>query len=174
MIDHDGIYDPNDFNDRVLLGFKGTWSHTELHGMRLRLQGAKLNKAKKGELRCSPPTGYVYDVDGHLVIDPDESVVAAIRLVFQQFRELLTAFKVMSYFAENKIPFPRRLWRPGEMGTLHWGPVNHSRITAILHNPTYAGAYVYGRRRSLPVIDNGQIIRVKTQYGSVKPQSAVN
>lgn len=84
VIDHDGIYDPNDFNDRVLLGFKGTWSHTELHGMRLRLQGAKLNKAKKGELRCSPPTGYVYDVDGHLVIDPDESVVAAIRLVFQQ------------------------------------------------------------------------------------------
>ncbi len=81
VIDHDGIYNPNDFNDRVLLGFKGTWSHTELHGMRLRLQGAKLNKAKKGQLRCTPPTGYVYDTDGQLVFDPDESVVAAIRLV---------------------------------------------------------------------------------------------
>ncbi len=74
VIDHDGIYNPNDFNDRVLLGFKGTWSHTELHGMRLRLQGAKLNKAKKGELRCTPPTGYVYDDEGQLVFDPDESV----------------------------------------------------------------------------------------------------
>lgn len=150
VIDHDGVYNPNDFNDRVLLGFKGTWSHTELHGMRLRLQGAKLNKAKKGELRTAPPTGYVYDPDGCLVFDPDESVVAVIRLVFQQFRLLGTAFKVMRYFALNQIPFPRRRWRPGEIGTLHWGSVNHSRITAILHNPTYTGTYVYGRRRSLP------------------------
>jgi DNA invertase Pin-like site-specific DNA recombinase len=163
VIDHDGVYNPNDFNDRVLLGFKGTWSHTELHGMRLRLQGAKLNKAKKGELRTAPPTGYVYDPDGCLVFDPDESVVAVIRLVFQQFRLLGTAFKVMRYFATNQIPFPRRLWRPGEMGTLRWGSVNHSRITAILHNPTYTGTYVYGRRRSLPVIEAGQIVRVKTK-----------
>ena len=99
VIDHDGIYNPNDFNDRVLLGFKGTWSHTELHGMRLRLQGAKLNKANKGELRCTPPTGYVYDADGKLMFDPDEGVVTVIRLVFQQFRLLGTAFKVMRYFA---------------------------------------------------------------------------
>ena len=163
VIDHDGVYDPNDFNDRVLLGFKGTWSHTELHGMRLRLQGAKLNKAKKGELRTAPPTGYVYDPEGNLVFDPDESVVAAMCLVFQQFQLLGTAFKVMRYFVENQIPFPRRLWRPGEIGTLHWGPVNHSRITTILHNPTYTGTYVYGRRRSLPIIESGQIVRVKTQ-----------
>lgn len=163
VIDHDGVYDPNDFNDRVLLGFKGTWSHTELHGMRLRLQGAKLNKAKKGELHTAPPTGYVYDPDGQLVFDPDESVVAAIRLVFQQFRLLGTAFKVMRYFATNQIAFPRRLWRPGEIGVLKWGAVNHGRITAILHNPTYTGTYVYGRRRSLPVIESGQIARVKTQ-----------
>ena len=163
VIDHDGVYNPNDFNDRVLLGFKGTWSHTELHGMRLRLQGAKLNKAKKGELRTAPPTGYVYDPDGCLVFDSDESVVAVIRLVFQQFRLLGTAFKVMRYFALNQIPFPRRLWRPGEISTLHWGTVNHSRITAILHNPTYTGTYVYGRRRSLPVIESGQIVRVKTK-----------
>ncbi|MGK7916024.1 MAG: recombinase family protein [Prochloraceae cyanobacterium] len=163
VIDHDGIYNPNDFNDRVLLGFKGTWSHTELHGMRLRLQGAKLNKAKKGELRCTPPTGYVYDDEGQLVFDPDESVVAAINLVFEQFRRLGTAYKVMQYFATHSIPFPRRIWRPGDVGTLHWGPVNHSRITAVLHNPTYAGTYVYGRRRSRPVIESGQIVGVKSQ-----------
>ena len=163
IIDHDGIYDPNDFNDRVILGFKGTWSHTELHGMRLRLQGAKLNKAKKGELRCSPPTGYVYDPEGKLVLDPDEGVVAAIQLAFQQFRALGTAFGVMRYFCVNQIPFPRRRWRPGQIGTLHWGPANLSRITALLHNPTYTGTYVYGRRRSLNVIEDGQIKKVKIQ-----------
>lgn len=163
VIDHDGIYDPNDFNDRVILGFKGTWSHTELHGMRLRLQGAKLNKAKKGELRCSPPTGYVYDPEGQLVFDPDEGVVAAIKLAFEQFRVLGTAFGVMRYFCVNKIPFPRRRWRPGNIGTLHWGPANLSRITALLRNPTYTGTYVYGRRRSVNVIENGQLTKVKTQ-----------
>ncbi len=165
VIDHDGIYDPNDFNDRVILGFKGTWSHTELHGMRLRLQGAKLNKAKKGELRCFPPTGYVYDPEGNLVLDPDEGVVCAIRLVFQQFRALGTAFKVMRYFCVNQIPFPRRRWGPGpgHIGTLRWGPANLSRITAILRNPTYTGTYVYGRRRSVNVIEDGQIKKVKIQ-----------
>jgi len=163
IIDHDGIYDPNDFNDRVILGFKGTWSHTELHGMRLRLQGAKLNKAKKGELRCAPPTGYVYDPEGQLVFDPDEGVVAALQLAFEQFRILGTAFGVMRYFCVNKIPFPRRRWRPGNIGTLHWGPANLSRITALLHNPTYTGTYVYGRRRSLNVIEDGLFKKVKIQ-----------
>jgi len=131
--------DPNDFNDRVILGFKGTWSHTELHGMRLRLQGAKLNKAKKGELRCSPPTGYVYDPEGQLVFDPDEGVVAAIKLAFEQFCALGTAFGVMRYLCVNKVPFRRRRWRPGNIGTLHWGPANLSRITALLRNHTYTG-----------------------------------
>lgn len=163
VVDHDGVYNPNDFNDRVLLGFKGTWSHTELHGMRLRLQGAKLNKAKKGQLRCTPPTGYVYDPDGQLVFDPDESVVAAISLVFQQFRLLGTAFKVMRYFAVNQISFPRRIWRPGEIGTLKWGSANLGRILAILHNPTYTGTYVYGRRRSQSVIESGEVTSKKTQ-----------
>jgi len=168
VIDQEGIYNPNDFNDRVLLGFKGTWSHTELHGMRLRLQGAKLNKAQKGELRCLPPTGYIYDQDGLLIIDPDESVVAAIRLVFQQFQLLKTAFKVMRYFAQNQIPFPRRVWRRGESGTLKWGATNLSRILAILHNPTYTGTYVYGRRRTQSVIKSGEIASKKT---IAKPQA---
>ncbi len=163
VIDHDGIYNPNDFNDRVLLGFKGTWSPRSLHGMRLRLQGAKLNKAQKGELRCTPPTGYVYDPEGQLVFDPDESVVATIKLVFEQFRRLGTAYKVMRYFATHELSFPRRRWRGAEIGTLEWGDINHSRIIAILHNPTYTGTYVYGRRRSIPVIEAGQMVKVKTQ-----------
>lgn len=107
--------------------------------MRLRLQGAKLNKAEKGELRCAPPTGYVYDPDGQLVCDPDESVVATIRLVFEQFRALGTAYKVMRYFATHEIPFPRRRWRPGEIGTLHWGSVNHSHIHCHFAQPDLHG-----------------------------------
>lgn len=163
VIDHDGIYNPNDFNDRVILGFKGTWSHTELHAIRLRLQGAKLHKANKGELRCTPPTGYVYDTCGQLVLDPDEGVVATLQLLFEQFQRLGTAFKVMSYFARQQIPFPRRVWEPGSTGTLRWGSLNLGRILAILHNPTYTGTYVYGRRRSQPIIEAGQVIRVRTQ-----------
>ncbi len=77
--------------------------------------------------------------------------------------EVGAAYKVMQYFAHHDLSFPRRIWRPGEIGTLHWGAVNHSRITAILHNPTYTGTYVYGRRRSRPVIESGQIVGVKTQ-----------
>jgi len=163
VIDHDGVYNPNDFNDRVILGFKGTWSHTELHGLRLRLQGAKLHKAEKGELRSAPPTGYVYDSTGQLVLDPDEGVVATLQLLFEQFRKLGTAFKVVGYFSKQNIPFPRRVWEPGNIGTLRWGSLNLSRVLAILHNPTYTGAYVYGRRRSLPLIEAGQITRMKTQ-----------
>jgi DNA invertase Pin-like site-specific DNA recombinase len=82
IIDHDGVYDPNDFNDRVLLGFKGTWSHTELHGMNLRLQGAKINKAKRGELRCRPPIGYYYNDSSSLEMYPDEAVRSIVRMFF--------------------------------------------------------------------------------------------
>lgn len=144
-----------EFTTRMILMTECCWDLRELGAIQNFMVCAcvykepNCNIAKKGELRCSPPTGYVYDADGHLVLDPDEGVVAAIASVFQQFRLLGTAFKVMRYFASNQIPFPRRVWKPGEMGTLHWGPVNHSRITAILHNPTYTGTYVYGRRRSL-------------------------
>jgi DNA invertase Pin-like site-specific DNA recombinase len=162
VVDHDGLYDPNEFNDRVLLGFKGTWSHTELHALRLRLHGAKLHKARKGELRCHPPTGYVYDPVGALVLDPDESVVAAVRLLFAQFKALGSAFRGMRYFADQRLPFPRRQWAPGTNGRLQWGSLGLGRILAILHNPTYTGAYVYGRRRSQPVVVAGQVMRVRT------------
>jgi DNA invertase Pin-like site-specific DNA recombinase len=162
VVDHDGIYDPNEFNDRVLLGFKGTWSHTELHALRLRLQGAKLHKAHKGELRCNPPTGYIYDPAGALVLDPDESVVAALHLLFEQFKTLGSAYRVLRFFADHRLPVPRRLWAPGTNGRLHWGPLSLSRLLAILHNPTYTGAYVYGRRRSAPVVVAGQVVRTRT------------
>jgi DNA invertase Pin-like site-specific DNA recombinase len=162
IVDHDRIYDPNDFNTRILLGFKGAWSHTELHALRLRLPGAKLHKARKGELRCHPPRGYVYDPTGALVLDPDESVVATLRLLFAQFTAQGSAYGGMRYLATHHLPFPRRRWAPGTNGPLHWGSLGLGRILAILHNPTYTGAYVYGRRRSQPVVVAGQVTRVRT------------
>jgi DNA invertase Pin-like site-specific DNA recombinase len=167
IVDQDGIYDPNAFNDRVLLGFKGTWSHTELHALRLRLQDAKLHKARKGELRCNPPTGYIYDAGGALVLDPDESVLAAVARLFQQFQELGSAFGVMRAWAAQDLPFPHRQWLPGASGALAWGRLSLSRVLAILHNPRYTGTYVYGRRRSQPVVEAGQVTRIRTLH---KPQ----
>ena len=169
IVDQDGIYDPNAFNDRVLLGFKGTWSHTELHALRLRLQDAKLHKARKGELRCNPPTGYIYDAAGALVLDPDESVVAAMARLFQQFQGLGSAFGVMRAWAAQGLPFPRRQWLPGASGALAWGRLSLGRVLAILHNPLYTGTYVYGRRRRQPVVEAGQVTRMRTLQ---KPQHA--
>jgi DNA invertase Pin-like site-specific DNA recombinase len=161
ILDHDGIYDPNEFNDRVLLGFKGTWSHTELHAFRLRLQGAKLSRAKKGELRYALPTGFSYDHDGKIILDPDEEVQNVVKTVFEEFKTLGTAFKVMRYFSTHHIPFPRRVWGYKEHGTLKWGPTNLSRILSILNHPLYAGAYVYGRTKSTPQIINGEIVSTR-------------
>lgn len=94
--------------------------------------------------------------------------MAAIGTVFQQFQLLKTAFKVMRYFAQNNLSFPSRTWRQGEPGTLKWVPINLGRVLAILHNPTYTGTYVYGRRRTQSIISSGEITSLKT---IVKPQA---
>ena len=127
-VDQEGMYDPNALNDRVLLGFKGTWSHTELHALRLRLHDATWHKARTGERRCNPPTGYMYDVAGALVVDPDASVVAAVARLFQQFEELGSALGVMRVWAEPGLPFPRRQWLPGASGALAWGRLRLRRV----------------------------------------------
>jgi DNA invertase Pin-like site-specific DNA recombinase len=116
VVDHAGIDDPNECNDRVLVGFKGTWSHTEWHVLRLRLQGAKLHQARQGELRCHPPTGSIYAPSGTLVLDPDESVVAAVRRRFAQCKAPGSAFGVIRYVADHQLPCPRRRWAPGTNG----------------------------------------------------------
>jgi len=165
VVDHDGVYDPNDFNDRVLLGFKGTWSHTELHGMKVRLQGAKISKAKRGELRCRPPVGYVYDQDGHLVIDPDEGVAFAVKLLFRKFQEYGSAFQVCRYFFDNQIAFPCRDWSVAG-NRLHWGCLEYQRVLSILHNPTYAGAYAYGKSKGKVTISGVEVVRKRARIKS--------
>jgi hypothetical protein len=145
VIDEDGCYDPADFNDGLLLGLKGAMAQAELHFLHARLQGGKLNKAKKGELRFPVPVGLCYDEQGRIVMDPDEEVRAAVGLVFRLFRETGSAFGVMQRFAESGLRFPKRSYGGAWDGKIIWGRLTHSRVLGMLKNPSYAGMYVFGR-----------------------------
>lgn len=146
LIDGDGTYNLADFNDRLLLGLKGTMSEAELHLLAGRLQGAKRAAAARGELRTPLPVGYLYDDQDSPVIDPDEEVAAAIRDVFAAFAAAGSAYQVVAAFAGRR--FPLRAYGGAWAGQLRWGRLNHARVLGILNNPTYAGAYVFGRYAS--------------------------
>src|SRR5438132_9255209 len=145
VIDEDGCYDPADFNDGLLLGLKGAMAQAELHFLRTRLLGGKLNKAKKGELRFPLPVGLRYDEERRTILDPDEEVRGAVALVFRLFRETGSAFAVVQRFNERRLRFPKRAYGGAWDGKLIWGRLTHSRVLAILKNPSYAGMYVFGR-----------------------------
>src|ERR1044071_5278468 len=147
VIDEDGCYDPSDFNDGLLLGLKGTMAQAELHFLHARLQGGKLNKAKKGELRFPFPVGLCYDEQTRIVMDPDEEVRAAVGLVFRLFRETGSAFGVMQRFAESGLRLPRRSYGGAWDGKIIWGRLTHSRVLSMLKNPSYAGMNVFGRNQ---------------------------
>ncbi len=149
VIDEDGCYDPAEFNDGLLLGLKGTIAQAELHFIRARLQGGKRNKAKRGELRFPLPVGLTYDDLGRTVLDPDEEVQGAVRLVFTIFRSTGSAYAVMQEFSQQGLSFPKRAYGGAWNGKLIWGRLNHSRVLGILKNPSYAGVYTYGRYRSI-------------------------
>lgn len=148
IIDEDGCYNPSDFNDQLLLGLKGTMSQAELHFIRARLQGGKLNKAKKGELRFPLPVGYVWNESNKIAIDPDAEVSGAVKLVFDVYKETNSGYAVAQHFFKNQLKFPKRSYGGAWDGKLIWGDLTHSRILSILRNPCYAGAYVYGRHKS--------------------------
>jgi len=145
VIDEDGCYDPADFNDGLLLGLKGTMAQAELHFLHARLQGGKLNKAKKGELRFPLPVGFCYDDESHIVFDADEEVRGAVALVFQLFRETSSAYGVVQRFAERRLRFPKRAYGGAWNGKIVWGHLAHARVLGLLKNPSYAGMYVFGR-----------------------------
>jgi DNA invertase Pin-like site-specific DNA recombinase len=146
IVDADGVYDLQHFNDRLLLGLKGTMSEAELHILAGRLDESKRAAAARGELRISLPVGYLYDEDGQTVIDPDEEIRTAIADVFSTFERTGSAYSVVSAFVGR--PFPSRTSGGAWAGEVHWGRLTHGRVLQILYNPTYAGAYVYGRSRS--------------------------
>jgi len=148
ILDEDGIYDPANFNDRLLLGLKGTMSEAELHFLKARMRGGMLNKARRGELEMRPPVGLVYRDDGVLILDPDAEVQAAMRLVFETFERNGSAMQTVKLFHDQGVQFPRRIRKGVNKGELHWVRAGHSRILQVLHNPRYAGAFVYGRLRT--------------------------
>jgi DNA invertase Pin-like site-specific DNA recombinase len=156
ILDEDGIYDPSHFNDRLLLGLKGTMSEAELHVLRARLIGGQLNKARRGELWMLPPIGFVYDGRQRLILDPDRQVQDTVRLLFETFRRTGSAERVVRHFSAQGILWPRRLAGGPRAGEIVFGLLDHSRVLQILHNPRYAGAYVYGRTRQRKVAIGGQ------------------
>ena len=153
ILDEDGLYDPRHFNDRLLLGLKGTMSEAELHVIRARLQGGILNKARRGELQCPLPVGLVYNSEGRPILDPDQQVQQSIRFLFDAFRRTGSACAVIKAFRQKKLLFPRRLRTGPNQGELVWAELAHSRALYILHNPRYAGAFVYGRNRTRRKVD---------------------
>jgi DNA invertase Pin-like site-specific DNA recombinase len=160
IIDEDGCYDPADFNDQLLLGLKGTMSQAELHFIRARLYGGKVNKAKKGELRFPLPVGLCYDEQDRIVLDADDEVRGAVAMVFSTFRETGSAFAVVQKFSQLGLSFPKRSYGGIWNGKIVWGRLTHSRVISILKNPSYAGLYVFGRYHyAREISPDGKIIK---------------
>jgi DNA invertase Pin-like site-specific DNA recombinase len=160
VIDEDGCYDPADFNDALLLGLKATIAQAELHFIHARLQGGKLNKAKKGALRFPLPVGLCYDAQGQTVLDPDAEVQGAVRLVFEVFRQSGSAYAVVHFFAKQELRFPKRAYGGVWAGQLLWGRLTYARVLLLLKNPAYAGVYTFGRHQSQREISSGGEIRI--------------
>lgn len=149
--DADGIYHPAMFNDRLLLGLKGTMSEAELHVLRARLNGGIRNKAARGELRRGLPIGFIWgDGDGEVRIHPDEAVVSAIRDIFARFAEMGSARRVWLWFRSEGLKFPLQMHARAE---IRWVEASYTAIHHVLTNPVYAGAYVYGRTRQEIIVD---------------------
>ena len=153
ILDEDGIYNPTDFNDRLLLNMKGTFSEVELHVLRSRLRGGILSKARRGELKTRLPTGFVYDHNDKVIIDPDKQIQQSIRLFFDIFQRTGAAFATVKAFATDDMKFPCRMHFGPDKGKVKWQRLTSGRALSILKNPRFAGAYYYGRQRSRKNVD---------------------
>lgn len=150
LADPDGVYDPAQYNDRLLLGLKGTMSEAELYLIRQRMMGGRLAKARRGELALPVPIGYVRRPSGEVVLEPDEQARDTVALVFRLFDQLLTLNAVLRYLAGHGIDLPVRLRSGPETGELEWHRPSRETLQNMLHNPIYAGFYAYGRQQVDP------------------------
>ena len=155
IADVDGVYDPANFNDRLLLGLKGTMSEAELHILKARMLEGRRAKARRGELGKPVPMGYVRRPSGEVALDPDEQAQATIRLVFELFERFRTVGKVLCYLVEHDIRMPVRTPGGPGKGELEWRRANRPSLHNLFGNPIYAGIYAYGvratdRRRQKP------------------------
>lgn len=146
LADQDGLYDPRQYNDRLLLGLKGTISEAELHIIQQRMSQGRLNKAKRGELFNHPPIGYIRVPNGQIAKDPDEHVQAVVCLIFDQFEQLGSINAVLRYLVQNCIKIPVRAISRDHQGQLQWHRPNRQTLRNLLQHPIYAGAYTWGRR----------------------------
>jgi DNA invertase Pin-like site-specific DNA recombinase len=149
ICDEDGLYDPRNFNDRLLLGMKGQMSEAELHFIRARLRGGILSKARRGELITPLPVGLVYDAAGHVILDPDTAVRGALAHLFSTFAATGSATACVKAFSAASLSFPWRHRAGPRKGEIDWKPLAHHVVLRILHNPRYAGAFTFGRHRDI-------------------------
>ena len=150
IADLDGIYDPGQYNDRLLLGLKGTMSEAELHILKQRMNQGRLNKARRGELAFPLPAGYVRRASGEVAFDPDEQVQHVVRLIFRKFEELGTLNAVLRYLVRHQIQVGIRVREGPGKGELSWHRPHRAMLQTMLKHPIYAGAYAYGRRQVDP------------------------
>ena len=155
ICDEDGLYDPRNFNDRLLLGLKGALSEAELHLIRARLRGGQISKARRGELVMLLPIGLVYDGAGHVILDPDTAIQGALRHLFTTFEAAGSATAVVKAFRAAGLSFPWRHHKGPRKGEVDWQPLLHSTVLRVLHNPRYAGAFTYGRTTH-PLLPGGK------------------
>jgi len=152
IADNDGIYDPRLYNDRLLLGLKGTMSEAELHLLRQRLDAGRMQQVKRGDYRQKLPTGYVRLSDGKVSLDPDDQIRHVLELVFAKFEELGSVNKVVRYLRRNKITLPRRQAYGPCVNQILWKVASEAAVTDMLKNPTYAGVFAHGRRQVDPTL----------------------
>lgn len=160
--DADGLYHPALFNDRLVLGLKGTMSEAELHILRARLDGGIRNKAARGELRRGLPVGFVWgENDGEVRFHPDAAVVGAIRTIFERFAEMGSARRVWLWFRSEALSFPLQ---SSTLAEIRWVTPTYTAIHQVLTSPVYAGAYVYGKTRQERYVDEAGRIKKRVRH----------
>ena len=167
ILDEDGLYCPQDHNDRLLLGLKGAMSAAELHVLRSRLRGGILSQAQRGALKLPLPAGLVYDPDQSVVLDPDAEVRNSVRLVFSTFERAGSSWGVVRHFEERGLRFPLREGRGYSPGPVEWRPLTATRVRSMLRNPRYAGAFAYGRTRQVSSSNGSRIERLGAEDWTV-------
>ncbi len=175
LADHDGLYDPTAYNDRLLLGLRGMMSEAELHVLRGRMYEALLNKARRGELYTLPPIGYIKLPKGEFAIDADEQAQAVVRLVFDTFDQQGTMRSTLRYLVEQNIKLPVRPHSGPNRGNLEWRPPTRDAVNTILSHPLYAGTYSFGirqvdpRRKNPEKRGSGRVVMEPKDYHALIP-----